>query len=310
LSQTPTLTIGPAGSVRLPDGRSITFSAAGPHDGFPVVYCHGAIGSPRWRTPELDLLTERRSIRYLLVNRPGFAGSDPSPGRAVVDFARDLGDLMSVLGYDRFSVVGVSAGAPYALACGWALAERVVALAAVSPLVPRVGLGASSGLRYRIPLVPFTMAGLGPAFAYLCLRALRLHGQAPTRAMIDDYIVCRSHWGFDPGDIRIPVTLWHGRADRLVPLSHTLALAAAIPDCAARVEPGGGHFFYSGRLSEIVGSLVPAAPSRCDGVGGLRLVGDEDQPVYDDGRGERESDRGDGSVCHGGAAAVGAAHIG
>jgi pimeloyl-ACP methyl ester carboxylesterase len=261
LSQTPTIKIGPAGPVRLPDGRSVTFSVAGPDDGFPVVYCHGAIGSPRWRTPELDTLIERLRIRYLMVNRPGFAGSDPSPGRTVVDFARDVGDLMSALDYDRFSVVGVSAGAPYALACGWALAERVVGLAAVSPLVPRVGLGASSGLRYRIAAVPFGLTGVGPALAYMCLRALRLHGQAPTRAMIEDYLVCRSHWGFDPGDMRIPVTVWHGQDDRLVPLSHTLTLAAAIPGCAARVEPGGGHFFYSRRLTEIIGSLVPGAPA-------------------------------------------------
>ncbi len=55
----PTATIGSAGYVRLPDGRSATFSAAGPRDGFPVVYCHGAIGSPRWHTPGLDDVTER-----------------------------------------------------------------------------------------------------------------------------------------------------------------------------------------------------------------------------------------------------------
>ena len=35
------------------------------------------------------------------------------------------------------------------------------------------------------------------------------------------------------------------------------ALAAAIPDCTARVAPGGGHFFYSRSLAEIIGSLLP-----------------------------------------------------
>jgi pimeloyl-ACP methyl ester carboxylesterase len=264
LSQTPTVTIGPAGLVRLPDGRAITFSSAGPEDGFPVVYCHGAIGSPRWRTPVLDAVIERLSIRYMVVNRPGFCGSDPSPGRSVVDFADDLGRLMSILGYERFSVVGVSAGAPYALACGWALPERVVALAAVSPLVPPVGIGASAGVRYRIPMVPLGVAGVGPALAHCCLRALGLHGQAPTRAMIDDYVVCRRHWGFDPADMRIPVTLWHGGSDRLVPLAHFLSLAGAIPGCAARVDPAGGHFFYSGVLAEIIETLLPGNPVRCD----------------------------------------------
>ena len=238
----------------------MTFSSAGPRDGFPVVYCHGAIGSPRWRTPDLDRLLERLTIRYLVVNRPGFAGSEPSPGRRVLDFARDVGDVMSILGYPRFSVVGVSAGAPYALACGWALAERLAGLAAVSPLGPPDMPGALRGLRYRIPLVPFGTAWAGPALARVCLGALGLNGDTPTAAMIDDYLVCRRGWGFDPADLQVPVTVWHGAADRLVPLAHARALAAAIPDCTARVAPDGGHFFYSRSLTDIVASLVPSAP--------------------------------------------------
>ena len=257
MSQTPTFSIGPAGTARLPDGRSVTFSAAGPEGGFPIVYCHGAIGSPRWRTPDLDRLIDRLGIRYLVVNRPGFAGSDPSPGRTVLDFARDLGEVMSILGYRRFTVVGVSAGAPYALACGWALAERLVGLAAVSPLVPPHGQGACRGLRYRVPLVPFGSGRVGPTLARVCLSALGLHGETPTAAMIDDYLVCRRHWGFDPADMPVPVTVWHGGADRLVPLAHARALAAAMPGCTARVTPRGGHFFYSRSLAEIVGSLLP-----------------------------------------------------
>lgn len=116
LSKKPNTKRGIAEHVRLPDGRSVTFSAAGPEDGFPVVYCHGAIGSPRWHTAGLESVIARLSIRYLVLNRPGFGGSDPSPGRLVVDFARDVGEAMSILGHRRFSVVGVSAGAPYALA--------------------------------------------------------------------------------------------------------------------------------------------------------------------------------------------------
>lgn len=258
MHQTPNAIAGSAGSVRLRDGRSLTFSGAGPEDGFPVVYCHGAVGSPRWRTPELDAVIERLGIRYLIVNRPGFSGSDPKAGRTVADFAADVGELMTALGYDRFSVVGVSAGAPYALACGWALHERIAALAAVSPLVPARGSGASRSVRYRVPLLPFGSPWVGPALAHICTRSLGLHRQTPARAMIEDYLVCRRPWGFEPADLRIPVVLWHGRADRLVPLSHTLALGAAIEISTARVDPDGGHFFYSRRLAEIIQSLIPA----------------------------------------------------
>jgi pimeloyl-ACP methyl ester carboxylesterase len=256
LSQLPNVIPGP-GSVRLPDGRSLTFASAGPEDGFPVVYCHGAIGSPRWRTPGLDSAIEQLSIRYLVVNRPGFGGSDPCPGRTVADFALDLGHVMTALGHRRFSVVGVSAGAPYALACGWALSERIVSVAAVSPLGPATGAGSHSSLRYRVPLAAFGLPRGGPMLAGTCLRALRLRRQTSAEAMIDDYLVCRSHWGFEPEELQVPVTVWHGRNDRLVPLSHAFALAEAIPTCTAVVDPTGGHFFYSRRLEEVVGSLVP-----------------------------------------------------
>jgi pimeloyl-ACP methyl ester carboxylesterase len=249
----------PTKLARLRDGRAVTFSATGPEDGFPVVYCHGAIGSPRWCTPELEALTERAGIRYLVVNRPGFSGSDPSPGRTVADFARDLGELMSSLGHRRFSVVGVSAGAPYALACGWALADRLAGLAAVSPLGPPDAVAGASSLRYRVAPAPLRTALLGPWLAQLCLRGLRLAGDTAPQAMIDDYLVCRRNWGFHPSEVRSPVTVWHARGDRLVPLAHTLSLAAAIPGCSTRVDPRGGHFFYSRRIADIVGALVPGA---------------------------------------------------
>jgi pimeloyl-ACP methyl ester carboxylesterase len=262
LSQVPTPTLGSAGAVRLRGGRAVTFVAAGPEDGFPVVYCHGAIGSPRWHTPGLAAALDRLRIRYVVVNRPGFGGSDPNRGRTVADHAHDIGELMSALGHRRFSVVGVSAGAPYALACGWALAGRLVALAAVSPLGPPNGPGASQSLRYTVPLVPLRSPHVGPALAHLGLRALGLRPQTCPRAMIDDYLVCRSPWAFDPADLQIPVTLWHGRGDRLVPLAHTLALAAAIPGCEARVQRNGGHFFYSRHLPAILGSLLPNRSGR------------------------------------------------
>lgn len=251
----------PAGRVRLRDGRALTFRSAGPRDGFPVVYCHGAIGAPRWGTDQLDRLLEERGIRYVMVNRPGFGGSDPFPGRRVIDFADDLGQLMSALGYGRFSVVGVSAGAPYALACGWGMPDRISALVAVSSLGPPEGDGASAGLRYRLVLWPFGPGPVRERLASVSLRALGLARDTAPAAMIADYRVCRAPWGFDPASLRIPVTLYHGRADLLIPLAHGRRLASAIPTCTGCAEAAGGHFFYSRAVGEIMLGLVPAAPA-------------------------------------------------
>jgi hypothetical protein len=50
----------------------------------------------------------------------------------------------------------------------------------------------------------------------------------------------------------------------LVPVSHAMRLAEAIPSCATFLEPGGGHIFFSRRLTEMIGPLVGAQrfPSR------------------------------------------------
>ena len=243
-------------SVTLRDGRRMTYVAAGRGDGFPVLYLHGAIGSPRWRTPMLDELIERLGMRYVVVNRPGFAGSDPAPGRTVADFAADVEDVADALRFGRFSVVGVSAGAPYALACAWALPYRLCAAAAASPVIPASGAGASAGLRYTLPRMAYAAPRIGPLAASAQLRLLGLQGTTAPRAMVEDFEVCRKPWGFDPSEVVMPVSLWHGARDRIVPLAHALRLAAALPDCDANVEPGAGHFFYAQRLDAIVSPLA------------------------------------------------------
>ncbi|HEV2776784.1 MAG TPA: alpha/beta hydrolase [Solirubrobacteraceae bacterium] len=130
--------------VSLHDGRQLRYLACGPRDGRLVLYLHGAIGSPHCTGPELDAVTHTLGIRYVMVSRPGFGGSDPAPGRSLLSFAADAAALADELGHDRFAVVGVSAGGPYALACAHELPERVAAAAVVSCMAPG---GCSSELR-------------------------------------------------------------------------------------------------------------------------------------------------------------------
>ena len=113
------------GTVTLPDGRRLAWSSGGARGGVPVIYLHGAIGTPVCRTSELDALIGALGIHYIAVSRPGFGRSDPSPGRRIADFPADVEHLADHLGLGRFAVVGVSAGGPYALACARALAAAL-----------------------------------------------------------------------------------------------------------------------------------------------------------------------------------------
>jgi pimeloyl-ACP methyl ester carboxylesterase len=241
-----------AAAIRLRDGRRLTYRVLGPRGGFPVVYMHGAIGSPRWHSPALEAAVVALGVRYVAVNRPGFGGSDPSPGRTVADCAADVEELADALGWERFSVIGVSAGAPFALACAWALPGRVAAAAAASPLAPPT----CPSLRYRVPAAGFRLPVAGPLAYDAALRLLQARSATAPRNMVDDYEVCRRPWGFEPGDVTVPVVLWHGLRDRLVPVRDALRLAGAMPTCATRIEPGAGHFFFGRRPTEIIESVL------------------------------------------------------
>src|SRR5258708_21109572 len=96
--------------VELPDGRRLTYSSVGPDHGSPVLYMHGAIGSPVRRSVPLEQLTTELGVRYLMVNRPGFAGSDLPPDRTIRSFAPDLAELADPPGLARFPIVGGPAG--------------------------------------------------------------------------------------------------------------------------------------------------------------------------------------------------------
>ncbi|RMB80377.1 alpha/beta fold hydrolase [Streptomyces shenzhenensis] len=58
---------------------------------------------------------------------------------------------------------------------------------------------------------------------------------------LEDLHALTTPWGFDPGDIAVPVDLWHGALDRMVPVAHGQWLARHVPTVRAHVEGGHGH---------------------------------------------------------------------
>ncbi len=78
-------------------GEASCTPLTGPADGSPVFYCHGAIGTPVDATVDLQRITRQVGVRYIAPSRPGVGGSDPQPGRTVLDFADDVSALADAL---------------------------------------------------------------------------------------------------------------------------------------------------------------------------------------------------------------------
>lgn len=132
--------MGMTKSVRVRDGRRLSYEEYGMPDGSPVFLLHGMPGSrkgPRPRSSVLYLL----GVRLIAYDRPGYGGSDRKPGRTVADAAADLRDLADALGIERFAVAGRSGGAPHALAGAALLGQRVTRAAALVTLAPRDMMG-------------------------------------------------------------------------------------------------------------------------------------------------------------------------
>lgn len=289
----------------LRDGqRRVAYATLGPADGFPVVYLHGGIGTALTPEPGLVETVQRQGVQWVALSRPGFGGSDSDPARSLASVARDVRALAEARGWSRVAVVGVSSGAPYALACAALEPELVcgVAIAAgltagVRPhLVPGVApctrlflralvtcpervIGllerAARSLRRHEPWIARAV-GAERGRAVSALAAAVEHGGV--RGPVEDFLQATAPWPFAPESVRAEVHVWHGLRDRLAPPEHAWQLAAALPDCRVWVDPAETHFFFRRRSAEIAGALVEATRPAVQFLGGPRGGGFDGEP--------------------------------
>ena len=111
--------------ITLPGGRRLAYAESGDAQGTAVIFFHGGPGSTLPMQPDEGAIAASLGIRLITVERPGYGGSDPHPGRRLLDWPSDVRALVDHLGIARFSLIGFSAGSPYALACAARLAERL-----------------------------------------------------------------------------------------------------------------------------------------------------------------------------------------
>ncbi|KAF2237577.1 alpha/beta-hydrolase [Viridothelium virens] len=103
-------------TVTLLDGRTLGFAAYGARTG-PALFHFHSLASSRLEAASWDAAAQRLGARVIGVDRPGIGLSTFYPRRKLSQWPLDVTQLADHLGIERFRVVGVEAGAPYALAC-------------------------------------------------------------------------------------------------------------------------------------------------------------------------------------------------
>ncbi|MEC3917234.1 alpha/beta fold hydrolase [Nocardia sp. CDC160] len=121
-------------TIALPHCR-VSYAEYGAEDGMPVLYCHGVPGT-HLEGEAFDEAGAAAGVRVVAVDRPGMAESSLPAGERVADWVDTVVELADRLGFERFGVIGVSGGGPYALAIAARLPERVTGVAVVSAPAP------------------------------------------------------------------------------------------------------------------------------------------------------------------------------
>lgn len=141
--------IGNHQQLKLQDGRNLGYAEYGAPEGVPVFYFHGFPGS------RLDYLffdageaAAGTNARIIAAERPGYDLSDFKRGRSILDWPDDVTELADALQIDRFAVLGISGGGPYA---------------APEPLPSHPWLGHSTAASPGPRVVASTLQGSRPA---------------------------------------------------------------------------------------------------------------------------------------------------
>ncbi len=93
--------------------------------------------------------------------------------------------------------------------------------------------------------------------ADMMARSLRLGAAAGLEGWLDDDLAFVKPWGFDPAAIEVPVAVWQGRHDRMVPFAHGEWLHAHIVPSRPRLLEDEGHIsLLTNRLGDILEALV------------------------------------------------------
>jgi pimeloyl-ACP methyl ester carboxylesterase len=154
--------------IRLRSGRALEVREYGDPGGHPALFFHGLVGSHH-QASYIAGQAERAGLRLIAPNRPGVGGSEFVRRRTALDAVPDVEDLVAALGLPGFSVIGISGGAPYALATLHTLRHRVRTATVISGMGPIALSGALRCMDRRRRL----FLGLGSRFPRLARRAFQ-----------------------------------------------------------------------------------------------------------------------------------------
>lgn len=274
--------------LTLSSGRQLCYAEYGDPGGRPVLYFHGWPSS-RLQGRMLHQAGLEHRTRIIAPDRPGVGKSDFHRGRRLLDWPPIVQELINHLKLDRVSVLGVSGGGPYVIACASALPERIEQADIVCGAVPLVSFPDKSAMMWpyrallwlrpraphlfspllklsefislvpshRPPLCWFVRLTGGPDREILLsenvsnfTESFREGLAGGARGIMSDGDIYNSEWRIDFSTITFPVHFWHGEQDNNIPYPMAKEYASWIPGATFTGFPEHGHYSIAVMLTE------------------------------------------------------------
>jgi len=267
--------------LTLLNGATVALSEYGDPNGVPVFFCHGWPSS-RTMAALADEAAHELGVRLISPDRPGIRDSQFQPDRRLLDWPPFLNEIADRLRIQRFRILAISGGAPYAYASAWMTPERVERVAIVNGAPPldqftdldallpihrqMLGLRAKHPrllrslfhlgrpfLTMRVPirLRPLLLRFLQPVDANVlresrafdvCFDSARKAWRSSAKGVMADAEIYVTPWGFELEQVSVPVALWHGTKDRTFAVRLARNVASRLPNCEFHLIEGAGHY--------------------------------------------------------------------
>lgn len=284
------------GQVRLPSGRRIGYAEYGDPAGRLVFYFHGTPGA----RIEAGLIADEAAaagLRLVALDRPGIGLSDYQSNRRILGWPADVAAVADSLGYagTSFGVLGLSGGAPYALAMVRCLPERLTRVAVVSGHTPMCPPGAPSGSedkliawvgrRPRLASLGFRVAGnqlrkhpdlvvrkvsaswaesdrqlilCDPAYRQALVDTLAQATRCGPEGILTDVTLLGSDWGYRLSELAgPPISFWHGGCDPIAPPAMGHYFQRNVAGSELTIDPRAGHLtMLKWHAAEILGQFA------------------------------------------------------
>lgn len=276
-------------TIILSDGRKLGFAEYGDTRGKAILICHGWPGS-RLGMNKFNKIAHDLHLHLISIDRPGYGLSDFKKNRTLLDWVNDVEELVTKLQLNKFAILGISGGAPYAAVCAYKMPKQITKLGIVSGVGPTIDEVIKDNDRvWRFLIKQYAkkpyLATIGTEIHYIeskffpklffkwykrkfdkqiltkdILNQIAINKKEAFRNGIKgakhDLILYSSDWGFNLKNIKTKTLLWYGEVDTLVPASVGKYYASKIKSSQLYIYPKEAHSTFIAHAEEIFKELA------------------------------------------------------